>query len=285
MQGVDSGSVRRSLAAVNLETMFANAFDDPTRLWLAVMSRGGRAETISEVRLIRFFMVWVCLLLSLKLHADHGPATWQNTQASVVRILPTWPGYERPGFGAPDGVAPEGAGFFWAPQNAPSSMSTTVVTAAHVVTRATRIEALDVDGQRFDLSVVQIDRESDLALLRAPKQSPGLALVKRPPSPGTHVCAFGNPFGVGVSMSCGVVSGELVTNLGMQAVESFVQTDAATNPGSSGGPLVDAAGNVVGVMTVMFSKNADIDAGVNFAVSAHLMPKRLKTDPDGPAQN
>lgn len=225
-------------------------------------------------------LIWtVCvalsgLIASFGLHADHGPNTWQDTHRSVVRILPTWPGYARPGFGAPDGVAPEGAGFYWAPSEA-GSLSVFIVTAAHVVAHATRVEALDSTGQRFDVSVLEIDEDSDLALLRASKQAPGLRIVDQLPPPGTHVCTLGNPFGVGISMSCGVVSGPMRENLGMQAVESFVQTDAATNPGSSGGPLVNAAGDVVGVMTVMFSKSADIDAGVNFSVSADLIPKRL----------
>lgn len=76
-------------------------------------------------------------------------------------------------------------------------------------------------------------------------------------------------------MSCGVVSAPIRNNLGMQDLEAFIQTDAAINPGSSGGPLVNARGQVVGLITVMFSKKADIDAGVNFAVSAQLLRQLL----------
>ena len=205
--------------------------------------------------------------------ADHGPHTWQATRDSVVKVLPTWPGFERPGFGAPDGVAPEGAGFYWR-HPATSGSTDLIVTAAHVVRDATRIEIVTAAGDRVDAEVIGIDSASDVALLQGPMASTGLSLGKTP-VPGTHVCAFGNPFGVGISMSCGVVSAPIRNNLGMQDLEAFIQTDAAINPGSSGGPLVNARGQVVGLITVMFSKKADIDAGVNFAVSAQLLRQLL----------
>ncbi len=222
-------------------------------------------------------LAWIALIglcLSVPSHGDHGPQTWQRTHASVVAILPTWPGYDRPGFGAPRGTAPEGSGFFWTARNG-SQSTPFIVTAAHVVSEATRIEARDASGNRFDLELIAIDAASDLALLRAPTEAPGLETISTMPPPGTHVCALGNPFGVGISMSCGVVSAPLRDELGMQSIESFVQTDTAINPGSSGGPLVDASGVVVGVMTVMFSRGADIDAGVNFAVSGDVLVDRL----------
>jgi len=74
-----------------------------------------------------------------------------------------------------------------------------------------------------------------------------------------------------LSMSCGVISGEVRSNIGFNAVESFLQTDAAVNPGVSGGALVNANGDLVGMISAIFTKDADIDAGVNFAVSNELL--------------
>ena len=95
------------------------------------------------------------------------------------------------------------------------------------------------------------------------------------PSIGSHVCALGNSFGLGISMSCGIVSALNRHNLGINFLEDFIQTDAAVNPGMSGGPLVDAQGRLIGVVDAIFTKTADIDAGVNFAISVPLLRASL----------
>ena len=84
-------------------------------------------------------------------------------------------------------------------------------------------------------------------------------------------------------MSCGVISGELRSNLGFNPVESFVQTDAAVNPGVSGGALVSAQGQLVGMISAIYTKDADIDAGVNFAVSNSLIQRWLSQFDLGPS--
>lgn len=202
--------------------------------------------------------------------ADHGPATWTKVAPSVVNVLPTWPGHERPGFGAPIGQAPAGSGFFWSRLGAKSAF---VLTAAHVVRDAYRVEVVTADGARVDADVLEVDPMTDLALLELPLERLGLPMTEDPLQPGTHVCAFGHPFGLPLSMSCGVISGELRSNIGFNTVESFVQTDAAVNPGGSGGALVNAKGEIVGMVSAIFTKEADIDAGVNFAVSATLIDR------------
>ena len=88
---------------------------------------------------------------------------------------------------------------------------------------------------------------------------------------GEHVCAIGNSFGLGLSFSCGVVSAVHRADVGFNAVEDFVQTDAAINPGGSGGALVDVSGRLIGMIDGIFTKEADIDAGVNFAISVPLL--------------
>jgi S1-C subfamily serine protease len=88
---------------------------------------------------------------------------------------------------------------------------------------------------------------------------------------GAPVCAVGNQFGLDLSVTCGVVSALHRSGTGFNPIEDFVQTDAAVNPGASGGPLVDAQGRLVGVLSAIFTKDADADIGVNFAASVQLV--------------
>jgi S1-C subfamily serine protease len=77
-------------------------------------------------------------------------------------------------------------------------------------------------------------------------------------------------------MSCGVISGPNRQGIGFNSIEDFIQTDAAVNPGASGGALVNADGQLIGMIAAIFTKDADIDAGVNFAISTQLLIERLK---------
>ncbi|MDP7375704.1 MAG: trypsin-like peptidase domain-containing protein, partial [Alphaproteobacteria bacterium] len=121
--------------------------------------------------------VVVCLttVLFAYVQADHGPHSFKAIEASVLRVLPTWPGYDRPGFGAPLGTAPEGTGFVIAvPSNAHISgslqeaSSPYLLTAAHVVDKATRIEIISPNGVRADAVLLAVDPRTDLALLKMP---------------------------------------------------------------------------------------------------------------------
>lgn len=219
---------------------------------------------------------WLIVALwcwSVPTHADHGPDTWNRASSALVRVLPTWPGHDRPGFGAPFGTAPMGSGFFISSTGETSHL---VLTAAHVIDNAVRVEIETQDGQRVDAAVIHVDWDADLAVLRTPLSRSSLSLKPRALAVGSHVCALGHPFGLPLSISCGVISGTDRQGLGFNAVEDFVQTDAAVNPGSSGGALVDAQGQLVGLVSAIFTKDADIDAGVNFAVSVPLIVDRLQ---------
>ena len=92
-----------------------------------------------------------------------------------------------------------------------------------------------------------------------------------------QVCVIGNSFGLGQSLSCGIVSGKNRRGLGFNQIENFIQTDAAVNPGASGAPLVNEHGQLVGMVDAIYTKEADIDAGVNFAIDKKLIQKFLKT--------
>ena len=86
---------------------------------------------------------------------------------------------------------------------------------------------------------------------------------------------IGNSFGIGQSLSCGIVSGLNRTRLGFNPIENFIQTDAAVNPGASGAPLLNKDGELIGMVDAIYTKEADIDAGVNFAIDIKLIQKFL----------
>jgi len=176
--------------------------------------------------------------------------------ASVVSVLPEWP---------PDAnrlEEPEGSGVAILDGRH-------VITALHVVDKALSVRVRTPAGMIVDAEIVGRDRATDLALLQVPEPLPPLAFAGEPRL-GEEVCALGNAFGLGVSMSCGVVSALHRAGVGFNGIEDFVQTDAAVNPGASGGALVDGEGALVGILSAIFTKQSDANIGVNFAVSAPL---------------
>ncbi len=209
-----------------------------------------------------------CLLATLLLPAFAGAqpvpagALPADTLESVVSVLPVWPGRPQGGAGGRPGIAPEGSGVVLKPG--------LIATAWHAVEPARRIDVRLSDGRILPARLVAKDAASDIALLRVDARlSPiGIAPAPRLAQP---VCAIGNTFGLGLSVTCGVVSALNVTDAGFNAVEDFVQTDAAANPGSSGGALVDRQGRLVGMMSAIFASEGDTDIGVNFAVSTDLL--------------
>lgn len=207
----------------------------------------------------------MCVLLGT-LVAVSSPAIAFERRAmdSVVRVLPLWPGHLRGGEpGTPPGSAPEGTAIAVMPGGL-------LATALHVVERATRVTIELNDGRRIPAELVAGDAATDIALLRVAEDMPVLEAAPEP-ALGEPVCAVGNQFGLGPSVTCGVVSATRRSGVGFNPVEDFVQTDAVVNPGSSGGALVDAKGRLVGMLSAIFSKESDANIGVNFAVSSALL--------------
>jgi len=224
---------------------------------------------------MRLLLALLLIASPLRSSADHGAQTWDNAYRSVVSVLPTWPGYTRPGHGAPLGAAPEGSGIVISTQS--DSESSLILTAAHVVNEASQVQIrTSFDEPLIDAQILWTDTEADIALLRVDTKQPAFHLDVRTTRPGEHVCVLGNPFGLGISMSCGVISGSNRQAIGFNAVEDFIQTDAAVNPGASGGALVNSDGQLLGMIAAIFTKDADIDAGVNFAISTPLLIERMK---------
>src|SRR5688572_18821222 len=142
-----------------------------------------------------------------------------------------------------------------------------VLTNHHVVEAADEIEVALPDGKKLLAKVVGNDPETDLAVLRV--NAEGLPAITFGSSDalrvGDVVLAIGNPFGVGQTVTGGIVSALGRTGLGINTFENFIQTDAAINPGNSGGALVDAGGNLVGINTAIFSRSGG-SMGIGFAI-------------------
>lgn len=201
--------------------------------------------------------------------AGFAESVWRTAAPAVVAVEPVWPGYDRPGLGAPEGSAPEGSGVVVFEPGL-------VVTAAHVVAKATEVSVRDHTGTRLPARVVAIDLDSDLALLRVDAAIAPIAIAGERPANGADVCAIGNAFGLDISITCGVVSARSRSGIGFNAIEDFIQTDAAVNPGASGGALVDDEGRLVGMLSAIFTMDSDANAGVNFAVSTDLLTRRAR---------
>ncbi|MEK9724557.1 MAG: trypsin-like peptidase domain-containing protein, partial [Rhodospirillaceae bacterium] len=186
---------------------------------------------------------------------------------SVVAVIPQWPGAPQAGTGVRD--APEGSAVAVLPGGY-------LATNAHVLGRATAADIRFADGRVAAVEIVGRDARADIALLKADRDFPVPAHAA-PPAPGGRVCAVGNQFGLGLSVTCGVVSALGVTHAGFNRVEDFIQTDAAVNPGGSGGALVDDGGRLIGLVSAIFTKQSDANIGVNFA-TVWAMVRRAAVD-------
>jgi serine protease DegQ len=142
-----------------------------------------------------------------------------------------------------------------------------VLTNHHVVEAADEIEVALADGKKLLAKVVGNDPETDLAVLRVnAEQLPAITFGSSDAlHVGDIVLAIGNPFGVGQTVTSGIVSALGRTGLGINTFENFIQTDAAINPGNSGGALIDAGGNLVGINTAIFSRSGG-SMGIGFAI-------------------
>lgn len=149
-----------------------------------------------------------------------------------------------------------------------------ILTNNHVVEAADDIEVATQEGRKYRARVVGADPDSDLAVVRV-DLDPGMhlpAIVFAPSGSlrvGDAVLAIGNPFGVGQTVTHGIVSALGRSHLGINTFENFIQTDAAINPGNSGGALVDAQGHLVGINTAIYSQSGG-SMGIGFAIPVSL---------------
>lgn len=151
-----------------------------------------------------------------------------------------------------------------------------IVTNNHVIQSEgeANVKVALADSREFEARVILKDERTDLAVLRIEspeKDFPYLSFADSDAlEVGDIVLAIGNPFGVGQTVTSGIVSALARTRVGVSDYQFFIQTDAAINPGNSGGPLVDMAGRVVGINTAIFSRSGG-SMGIGFAIPANMV--------------
>jgi serine protease DegQ len=153
-----------------------------------------------------------------------------------------------------------------------------ILTNHHVTEGADQIEVALADGRKASGRIIGSDPETDLAVIKVdlgnnlPAITFGHAEQSRV---GDIVLAIGNPFGVGQTVTMGIISALKRNHLGLNTFENFIQTDAAINPGNSGGALVDANGNLIGINSAIYSPNGG-SLGIGFAIPVSTAKKIME---------
>ncbi|MDF9787762.1 Do family serine endopeptidase [Polynucleobacter sphagniphilus] len=154
-----------------------------------------------------------------------------------------------------------------------------ILTNHHVINDADDIDVALSDGRKVKAQVIGSDPETDIAVLKiAAKQLPAPITLGQFESVhvGDVVLAIGNPFGVGQTVTSGIVSALGRDHVGINTFENFIQTDAAINPGNSGGALIDTRGNLIGINTAIYSNNGG-SMGIGFAIPINLTKQIMES--------
>lgn len=154
-----------------------------------------------------------------------------------------------------------------------------ILTNYHVISEADEIEVALADGRKFKAKMIGGDPETDIAVLKidANQLPPAITFgAMESVHVGDVVLAIGNPFGVGQTVTSGIVSAMGRDHLGINTFENFIQTDAAINPGNSGGALIDTRGNLIGINTAIYSNNGG-SMGIGFAIPANLVRQVMES--------
>ena len=153
-----------------------------------------------------------------------------------------------------------------------------ILTNHHVVEAADQIEVALADGRKAKGRIIGSDPETDLAVIKIdlPGAIPSITFGHSDQAQvGDIVLAIGNPFGVGQTVTMGIVSALKRNHLGLNTFENFIQTDAAINPGNSGGALVDVNGNLIGINSAIYSPNGG-SLGIGFAIPVSTAKKIME---------
>lgn len=152
-----------------------------------------------------------------------------------------------------------------------------ILTNHHVIEAADEIEVALADGRTMPARVVGTDPETDLAVLKVDiKGLPAITFAQTGKvNVGDVVLAIGNPFGVGQTVTQGIISALGRSHLGINTFENFIQTDASINPGNSGGALVDTKGNLVGINSAIYSRSGG-SMGIGFAIPVSLVKQIME---------
>ena len=146
-----------------------------------------------------------------------------------------------------------------------------ILTNDHVVASADEIEVALADGRKLSARVVGTDPDTDLAVLKVEADSlPAVTFAATENlNVGDVALAIGNPFGVGQTVTQGIISALGRNHLGINTYENFIQTDASINPGNSGGALIDSEGNLIGINSAIYSRSGG-SMGIGFAIPANV---------------
>ena len=154
-----------------------------------------------------------------------------------------------------------------------------VVTNNHVIDKADSIRVVLPDRREFEAEVMFADPRTDLAILRLNTKGESLPFLRLRDSDevevGDLVLAIGNPFGIGQTVTSGIISATARTQAGISDYQFFLQTDAAINPGNSGGALVAMDGRLIGINTALFSRSGESN-GIGFAIPSNMVNAVLK---------
>ena len=154
-----------------------------------------------------------------------------------------------------------------------------ILTNHHVISDADEIDVALADGRKVKAKIIGSDPETDIAVLKIDaKQLPTPITLGKVESVhvGDVVLAIGNPFGVGQTVTSGIISALGRDHVGINTFENFIQTDAAINPGNSGGALVDTRGHLIGINTAIYSKNGG-SMGIGFAIPVNLAKQVMES--------
>ena len=151
-----------------------------------------------------------------------------------------------------------------------------ILTNNHVINGADEIVVALLDGREANAQVVGSDPDSDLALLKVNLTNlPAIPIAQTKLRVGDVVLAIGNPFGVGQTVTMGIVSATGRNQLGLSTYEDYIQTDAAINPGNSGGALINSLGELAGLNTAIFSQSGG-NQGIGFAIPANIAERTVE---------
>jgi len=196
---------------------------------------------------------------------------FQRVSPSVVFIKNAslqWDWFSTNVYETPQGA---GSGFIW-------NTKGHIVTNFHVIYQADRIEVFLPDQNSYRAEVIGVSPDHDLAVLKINAPAELLKSVTIGNSKdlrvGQMAISIGNPFGLDYSLTTGVVSalGRSMRSIGGRKIQDVIQTDAAINPGNSGGPLLDSAGNLIGVSTMIYSPSG-ASAGIGFAIPVNIVKR------------
>ncbi len=152
-----------------------------------------------------------------------------------------------------------------------------ILTNHHVVEAADEVEIAMADGRKAKAVMIGSDPETDLAILKIDLEDLSAITFAQPErvKVGDVVLAMGNPFGVGQSVTMGIVGALGRSEVGINTFEDFIQTDAAINPGNSGGALTDISGNLIGINTAIYSRTGG-SLGIGFAIPVHVVQQVME---------